>query len=81
MLKDDILNVFNFSQRCCLHIVITRDVKQWNNISVVTWRTVHEYIVPDAFFSKKSLSALLFHEQQTSQNLYVSSHDSNTCGD
>ena len=27
MLIDDILNVFNFQQRCCLHIVITTYVK------------------------------------------------------
>ena len=27
MSKDDILNVFNFQQRCCLHIVATTDVK------------------------------------------------------
>ena len=26
MLKDDILNAFNFQQHCCLHIVITTDV-------------------------------------------------------
>ena len=26
MLKDDILNIFNFQQHCCLHIVVTTDV-------------------------------------------------------
>ena len=51
MWKDDILNVFNFQQRCCLHIVITADVKQRNKISKVTWQTVHEHIVADAFHS------------------------------
>ena len=54
MLKDD-------------HIVVTTDVKQWNTIRAVTWRTVHEHIVADAFRSKKSSSALLVHEQQARQ--------------
>ena len=27
ILKDDILNVFNFQQRCCLDIELTTDVK------------------------------------------------------
>ena len=35
-LKDHILNVFDFQQRCCLHIVITTDVKQWNT-NTMTW--------------------------------------------
>ena len=48
MLKDDILNVFKFQQRCRLQIVITTYVKQWNIISAVTWRPVHEHIVVDA---------------------------------
>ena len=34
----------------------------------VTWQTVHEHIVADAFCSKKSSSALLVHEQQAPQN-------------
>ena len=41
--------------------------------SAVTWRgTVHEHIVADAFRYKKSLSALLVHEQQASQKWYLS---------
>ena len=39
----------------------------WNTISAVTWSTVHEHIVADAFCSKKSSSALLVPEQQVSQ--------------
>ena len=53
MLKHDILDVFNFQQHCCLHIAVTTDVKEWNTISAVIWRTVHEHIVADAFRSKK----------------------------
>ena len=65
MLKDDILNVFNFQQRCCLHIVVTTDEELWNIISAVTWRTVYEHIVADTFHSKQSSSAVRVHEQQT----------------
>ena len=46
------------SQRCCLHVGVTKDVK-WNTISAVKWKTVHEHIVADALHSKKSSSALL----------------------
>ena len=59
MLKDDILNLLNFQQRYCLHIV----VKRWSTIRAVVWRTVHEHIVADALHSKNN-SALLLHEQQ-----------------
>ena len=81
MLKNDILNVFNFQQRCCLHIVITTDVKEWNTISAGTWRTVHEHIVADTFHSKESSSALTVHEQQASQKSWLSSFHSTACGD
>ena len=40
---------------------------EWNTISAVTWGTVYEHIVADVFRSKKRSSALLAHEQQTSQ--------------
>ena len=30
----------------------------------MTWGTLNEHIIADAFCSKKSLSALLVHEQQ-----------------
>ena len=40
-----------------------------NQVSPVTWRTVHEHIVEDAFCSKKSSSGLLVHEQQASQKM------------
>ena len=36
-------------------------------ISAVTWQTVHEDIVADAFYSKKISSALLAHKQQSPQ--------------
>ena len=36
--------------------------------SAVTWRSVHEHIVADAFCTKKSSSELLVHEQQASPN-------------
>ena len=39
----------------------------YSTMSAVTWRIVHEHIVTEAFRSKKSSSALLAHEQQTSQ--------------
>ena len=67
MLKDDILNVLNFQQRCSLQIVVTAGVKYWSKISAVTWRTVHDHIVADTVRSKKSSSTLLFHEQQAPQ--------------
>ena len=35
-------------------------------ISAMTWRPVHEHIVVDCFFSKKSSSALFAYEQQAS---------------
>ena len=38
-----------------------------NKCSAVTWRTVHEHIVADAFRSKKSSSVLLVHEQHAPQ--------------
>ena len=53
------------------HIRSIGQVGQWllvdsgSQISAVTWtRTVHENRVADAFCSKKSISALLVHEQQ-----------------
>ena len=49
------------------HVVVSTDVKQWNTIRGVTWRTVHEDIVADAFRSMKSSSVLLVHEQQVPQ--------------
>ena len=50
--------------------------------SAVTWRTDHdEHIVADAFRSKKSLSALLVHEQQASQKWCLSSRHLTACGD
>ena len=67
MLKDDTLNVFNFQQRCCLHITVTTDVKLRKKISAVAWQTVHENIVADAFRSKKSPLALFVHEQEAPQ--------------
>ena len=50
-------------------------------ISAVKWRTVHEHVVADAFSSKKSLSALLVHEQQASLKGCLSSCHSTACGD
>ena len=47
----------------------------------MTWRTVHEHIVADAFHSKKSLLALLVYEQQAPQKLCLSIHHSNVCGE
>lgn len=41
--------------RCCLQILITTDVKQWNTISAGTCRPVQEHIVEDASRSKKNL--------------------------
>ena len=73
MLKDDILNYFEFQQRCCCHIVITTDVKQWDKRSVVTGQTVHEHIVADALFSKKRLLVLLVHEERASHKCSLSS--------
>ena len=34
-------------------------------ISVVTWRNVHEHIVADMFRPKKSSLTLIVHEEQT----------------
>ena len=68
MLKDEILNVFNFQQRCRLHIAVNTDVKQWNTIYTETWRTVPEHIVADVFHSKKSSSAPLIHEIKHHKN-------------
>ena len=56
-----------YIQRCCSHVVVTSDVKWWNTISAVTWRTVHEHTEVDAFCSEGISSALLFHEQQAPQ--------------
>ena len=60
-------SVFNFQQRCYLHIRVATDLKQWNTTSAVTWGTVHEHIIADTFCSKRSSSALLLHEQQAPQ--------------
>ena len=49
-------------------------------ISAVTWRTVPEHIVADAFRSKKSSSALLVHEQQASQKRCFLNHHSTAYG-
>ena len=64
--KDDIFIVFYVQQRCCLHIVVNADLKQWNTISAVKWRTVHEHVA-DVFRSKNCLSTLLVYEQLTPQ--------------
>ena len=67
MLKDDILlNVFNFQQRL---LFAHRSNHRYNSviqISGVKWRTIHEHVVANAFFSKKSSSVLLAHEQEAS---------------
>ena len=39
----------------------------WGAVGAVAWRAVHEHMVAGAFHSKKSLLALLVHEQQASQ--------------
>ena len=68
MLKYDILNVCNYQQ----HLLFAHRSKHKYNsgtqISAVTGRTVHEYVVLDTFHSKKTSSALRFHEQQASPN-------------
>ena len=53
----------------------------WKTKSAVAWRTVHEYIVADAFRSKKSSSALLVQKQQTSQKCCLSSRNSTAFSD
>ena len=40
---------------------------QWNTVSGVTWRTVHEHIIADAFHFIKGSSALVLQEQPTPQ--------------
>ena len=47
----------------------------------MTWQTVYEHIVADAFRSKKSSSALLVHEKHAPQKWCLSSHHSTACGD
>ena len=47
----------------------------------MAWRTAHEHITADAFCSKKSLSALLVHEQRASLKWFFSSLHSTACGD
>ena len=47
------------------HMVVATDVNQRNIIRAVTWWTVHEHIVADAFRVKKSSSARLVHEQHS----------------
>ena len=53
---------------------------QWNTISAVIWRTVHEHLVADAFCSRKSSSALLVHEQPASLKRCLLNHHSTACG-
>ena len=53
----------------------------WKTKIAVAWRTVHEYIVADAFRSKKSSSALLVQKQQTSQKCCLSSRNSTAFSD
>ena len=50
-------------------------------ISGVTWQTVHDNIVADAFYPKKSLSELLVLDQQALQKWCLSSRHSTACGD
>ena len=40
---------------------------QWNTVSAVTWRAVHEHIIADEFRFIKGSSALLLQEQQAPQ--------------
>ena len=54
----------NFNSACCLNIAATSN--SGTQISPVTWRPVNKHIVSDVFYSKKSSSALLAHEQQGS---------------
>ena len=68
MLKYDILNVCNFQQ---LLLFAHRSKHKYNSgtqIRAVTGRSVHEHVVLGTFHSKKTSSALRFHEQQASQN-------------
>ena len=55
-----------FNSACYFHIAATTDVTVEHKFSAVTWRTVHQHIVADAFHSKKRSSELLVHEQQAS---------------
>ena len=64
MLKDDILNVYNFRQRYLFAHCSNHRYNNGTQISAETWRTVHEHIWADAFRSKKSSSALLVHKQK-----------------
>ena len=64
MLKDDILNVFNFKQCLLFAHYSNHRYNSGTQISAVTWRTVHKHLVADAFRSKKSSSALFVHDQQ-----------------
>ena len=61
----------------CVYIYINI---QWNTVSAVTWQTVHEHIVADAFRSKKSSSALLVHEQHASQKRCLLNRQSTASG-
>ena len=47
----------------------------------MSWWTVNKKTVSDAFFSKRSTSALLGHEQQTAQKWCLSIRHSTACGD
>ena len=49
-------------------------------MSAVTWRTIYEHIVADAFRSKTRSSALLVHEQQASQKRCLRNRHSTACG-
>ena len=49
--------------------------------SAMTWQKVHQHTVVDAFCSRKSLSALLVHEEHASQKRYLSSCHSTACGE
>ena len=59
----------------------------WGAVGAVAWRAVHEHMVAGAFHSKKSLSALLVHEQQASQKRclkkmeYICEHKQNVQSD
>ena len=57
----------NFEQRL---LFAHRSNHRYNSaaqITAVTWQTIHEHIVADAFHSKENLSTLLVDEQQASQ--------------
>ena len=66
-------------QNKIIYIYMYIDIK-WNTKSAVTWQTVHEHIVADAFCSKSSTSALLVHEQQASQKRCLLNRHSTACG-